>query len=492
MKQNMPDVCLILEGTYPYMVGGVSAWTHELIGRQDHLSFHLVSLMPRDEKPVMRYALPRNVVKFTTLHLQQLPEGKSMKAAEARRLFQTIQQPLIDMTTARASLRDYKTLLDVASPRRETLGSRTLLDSEAAWELLTGMYKTSFLESSMLDYFWSWRSVMGGLYSLLLPELPQAKCYHALSTGYAGLLAARAKIETGRKVLLTEHGIYTNERRIEIASADWLEENISKAMTIDQTRRNLRDLWVDVFANYSRICYEACDHIVTLFAGNQQAQLADGAEATRMRIIPNGIDIARYSSVVRKPHSHPTIAMIGRVVPIKDVKNFLRAVAALHKSVPDMRALIIGPTDEDAAYFQECKEMIEHYALQDTVTFTGLVNIDDYLPHIDVLVSSSISEAQPLVLLEAGAAGIPTVATYVGACREMILGKDDERPKLGAGGIVVPLSDPQALAQGVLRLLTDREFHAQCGEAMRIRVAQYYNKEDQYQAYKELYASCLY
>src|SRR5690606_26568848 len=117
---------------------------------------------------------------------------------------------------------------------------------------------------------------------------PQAGCYHAMSTGYAGLMGARAGLETGKPVILTEHGIYTNERRIEISSAQWLEENASRALTVDFTSLHLRDLWATTFANYSRICYQACREIITLFAGNQQAQLADGADKEKLRIIPNG------------------------------------------------------------------------------------------------------------------------------------------------------------------------------------------------------------
>ncbi len=488
---SKPDVCLILEGTYPYVPGGVSAWTHELITRQDHLTFHIVSILPRDEQPELRYQLPGNVSGLTTLHLQQLPVGSALPRAEAEALFAALKQPLIRLTTGEASLRDLQRIMEVIRPYRKKLGSRVLLDSEEAWELITEMYEGDFAESSMLDYFWSWRALMGGLSSLLLAELPEAKCYHALSTGYAGLLGARAKIETGHTVTLTEHGIYTNERRIEIASADWLEETASKALTIDRTRQNLRDLWIDTFTNYSRICYEACDHIVTLFAGNQQAQLADGADATRMRIIPNGIDTERYGALPRQPHTRPTIALIGRVVPIKDIKNFLRATATLSQSLPDLRALVIGPLDEDPEYVRECQAMVDYFALQHCVTFTGRVNIDDYLPEIDVIVISSISEAQPLVILEAGACGVPTVATDVGACREMVLGKPDEHPRLGAGGIIVPLSNPQALAEGVLKLLSDRDFYQRCGEAIRQRVALYYNKRDQHLAYHGLYATCM-
>ncbi len=428
---------------------------------------------------------------LTTIHLQRLSQGGMIPTPQMRKLFGELKLPLINLTTGTADLSDLRRMMEAVAPYHGKIGEAVMLDSEPAWALTTSMYEASFSESSMLDYFWSWRAILGGFYSLVTAELPSAKCYHAMSTGYAGLLAARAKIETGRPVILTEHGIYTNERRVEISSADWLEETASKAMTIDQTRLNLRDLWSDTFANYSRICYEASDHIITLFSGNQQAQIADGADISRMLIIPNGVDVEHYGAIKRREHEQPTIALIGRVVPIKDIKSFLRATAILHQTIPDLRAYIIGGTNEDPEYADECKAMVEYLALAKIVTFTGRVNIDEYLPEIDVLVFSSISEAQPLSILEAGAAGIPTVATDVGACRELITGKADENPPLRDGGVVVPLSNPQALAMGIFKLLTNRDFYRSCSQAMRTRVASYYNKNDQYEAYRSLYASCM-
>lgn len=105
-------------------------------------------------------------------------------------------------------------------------------------------------DSSFLDYFWSWRALLGGLYSVLLADLPEASVYHAVSTGYAGLFAARAALETGRPVLLTEHGIYTNERRIEIGMADWLHGQQS-GFQVDRQGATLKDLWIDTFIGYS-------------------------------------------------------------------------------------------------------------------------------------------------------------------------------------------------------------------------------------------------
>ena len=101
---------------------------------------------------------------------------------------------------------------------------------------------------------------------------------------------------------------------------------------------------------------------------------------------------------------------------------------------PEVEALIMGPEDEDPAYAAECRQLAADLGLNGNLRFTGRVRLDDYLPRIDAIVLTSISEAQPLTVLEAGAAGIPSVVTDVGACRELILGRADEEPRLGPGG----------------------------------------------------------
>lgn len=493
MNQTLPtptlkpsDICLILEGTYPYVPGGVSTWTHDMLLSQSETTFHIIAILPPGEVPEMVYELPENVTGITPLPLMDLPRMAGRSQTEAH-IFESLRGSLDALTTGKSDLATLEHIITTLKKRSHRGDAFALLDSEAAFELICTMYEMSFSESSFLDYFWSWRAIFGGLYTLLMAELPVSKVYHAVSTGYAGVLAARAKLETGRPVILTEHGIYTNERRIEINSADWLEETISKTLSIDPTRRSLREMWLDTFTNYSRICYDACDSIITLFRGNQFAQMADGADPARMHIIPNGIDVARYSNIGRRDHDRPTVALIGRVVPIKDIKTFIQAADTLRQQIPDVRVLIMGPADEDRTYAEECWAMVDYLGLNDTVEFTGKVKIDDWLPEIDILVLSSISEAQPLVILEAGASGIPCVATDVGACSELLLGSNRESPPIGEGGVVVPLANPLALARGILKLITDREFYTSCSANIRERVAQYYDKRDQHDAYRELY-----
>jgi glycosyltransferase involved in cell wall biosynthesis len=484
------DVCLILEGTYPYVAGGVSSWTHDLLLAHKDLSFHLVTLVPKSAKLITSYQVPANVIGQTAIEIQFLPKGaRRLKKTEA--FMRGVEESLLGFQTS-GSLAELRKILKIIAPVRQSLGRTVLMNSPQAWQTLLNMYESSVPAASFLDYFWSWRSLTGGLFSVLLPDLPEAGVYHAVSTGYAGLLLARAKVELNRPAILTEHGIYTNERRIEMSMANWLHDSKTGRLEIDTGERTLKDLWVGAFVAYSRACYEACDEIITLYEGNQQAQLQDGAPSEKLRVIPNCIDYDRYSAIAKnKRERRPVIALIGRVVPIKDVKTFIRACAILKGLVPGFEALVLGPTEEDEAYFEECRTLVRHLHLDNTITFTGKVRLDEYLGRIDVIALTSISEAQPLVILEAGAAGIPSVTTDVGSCREMILGNNTEDPALGAGGDVTPLCNPTATAHSLAKLLADQDWYSRCSCAIKERVRLYYNKSIVERTYRTLYEKYL-
>jgi glycosyltransferase involved in cell wall biosynthesis len=487
------DVCLILEGTYPYVTGGVSHWCHSLLKEQSHLSFHLCAIVPRDSALELQYDLPSNVVGLTTVSLNDLPKGAALSAADTRGLHRKLRAPIANMTSPRPmEMHELEQMIEVLHSYKNILGTEALLDREEAWQQLVDLYEASFPEHSFLDFFWSYRAIIGSVYSVLLADLPQADIYHALSTGYAGLMASRAKIETGKACFVTEHGIYTNERRIEVNSADWLDATSSKALTIDHTRRDLRDMWIDAINNFSHLCYQGSDQIITLFKGNQQSQIVDGADPSKMGIIPNGVDLKHFKSIVRtRDRSRATIAFIGRVVPIKDVKSFLRAVALIKQTAPDIQALVIGSSQEDPEYYKECVNLAHLLGIDNNVEFTGHARIEDYLPHIDLLVLTSISEAQPLVMLEAGACGIPIVATDAGACREIIEGTEEETPSLGHGGIVTSMASPAATANAIYQLLSDDALYENASKVIQARITEYYNMATQLQAYRNLYAQHL-
>lgn len=490
------DICLVLEGTYPYVPGGVSTWTHDLINAHPDLSFEIVTLLPKREERKLRFDVPRNVKGVHHIYIQEIDPGPK-RTPGLLELMADLRAPLEALQSPKGGLDDVAAVLKALAPKRDRLGRHALLNSPESWELLVEMYEANHPDSSFLDYFWSWRALVSGLYSVLLGEVPPARVYHTVSTGYAGLFAARARLETGRPSLVTEHGIYTNERRIEIAMADWLFEAPADGMNVNIWHRNLKDMWVDTFASYSRACYAACARILTLYEGNQQFQLDDGAPAEKLAIIPNGIDVRRYAplrpaeAVPGEGGRRPHVALIGRVVPIKDIKTFVRAMGFLREVVPEVAVSIIGPFEEDMEYYEECRAMVVQMGLERTIAFAGRKKLDEVIPTIDVQVLTSISEGMPLVILEAGAAGIPAVATDVGACREMIMGRTDEEPRLGAAGAVTGLSSPKATADACRALLVDKEWYRRCSEAMRARVRRYYDKRDQDRTYRAIYDECM-
>ncbi|AWK89178.1 GT4 family glycosyltransferase PelF [Azospirillum thermophilum] len=480
------DVCLLMEGSYPYVAGGVSTWTHDLIRAHGDLGFHVVALVAdrNDRRPA--YELPPNVTGLTHVFLQD-PDPGWLWLPGARRLVDALEAPLTRLQQ-QGGLEEIAEIVRLIASRRGRAGRRILLNSEEAFRMVVRMCRRSLPDASFLEYFWGTRALMSGLFATMLAPMPRAKVYHAISTGYAGLFAARAKLETGRPALLTEHGIYTNERRIEILMAEWLFEGGDNSLAVEKKKRDLRDLWLDTFASYSKACYDACDGIYTLYGGNQEFQRRQGADPAKLKIVPNGIDYAGYSKVTRDGSDRPpTIALIGRVVPIKDVKTYIRTAAILREEIPDLKAMILGPLEEDPGYVEECRTIVKHLGLEETVIFAGRVKLTDWLGRIDAVALTSVSEAQPLVILEAGASGVPTVATDVGSCAELILGRPDENPPLGPGGAITPLASPLDTARELRALLLDRPWRERCAEAIRQRVARYYDKVEIDRIYRAIY-----
>jgi glycosyltransferase involved in cell wall biosynthesis len=182
-----------------------------------------------------------------------------------------------------------------------------------------------------------------------------------------------------------------------------------------------------------------------------------------------------------------TVALVGRVVPIKDISTFLQAVHFLVDRFPNMRAAILGATDEQPDYYTACKAAAEELGLASKVKFSGNVDVTKHFPYIHVNVLTSLSESQPLSLLEAGAAGIPSVATDVGSCREILLGRKDEVPAFGAGGILTDVSSPKETAEAIATLLSDSALRRSFGSNMRKRVRDYYDLKIVDDAYCAIY-----
>ncbi len=486
------DVCLLLEGTYPYIPGGVSSWVHDLIRSLPHLQFTGVSIMPSSEeewKP--RYEIPPNFSGLRHIYLHDpLP-------ITPNRLHRVSKKSMRHIEHFHQGLKEggFKSFPEVVQLFRDgKMPLHSLIHGKRSWNFVVQNYDPEENDSSFIDYFWTYRISHLSMFKILNSNLPRARMYHTISTGYAGLLAAVANVSMQRPILLTEHGIYFKERKIEISQAEWIYDAAGNTMRVGANLGELKDLWISLFNSLSKITYAHAAQIITLYEGNRQMQIADGAPAEKTRVIPNGIDIDRFLPIAKQKalgasKDTYTIGFVGRVVPIKDVKTFLRACKIVSMRMPDIQVYIMGPTEEDKFYYNECRELVEHLDLQKVVRFTGKVNILDYFPDLDVIVLTSISEAQPLVLLEANCAGIPAVATDVGACRELLEGRTEEDKAIGPSGLISRSADPLNTGDCILRLLENDELRRQMALSGLKRVQTFYNDADLYKAYKELYAS---
>jgi glycosyltransferase involved in cell wall biosynthesis len=481
------DVCLLVEGCYPFVPGGVSTWLDWLMRSQPQLTFSVVAIAADEAKRVPRYAPPSNLLslQLLPLHPRLVREPRSVSDTEHGG---ALADAMLAFLRADSGYAEFARLLRVVKSDFGHPTMTSLKTSEASWSAIMQIYDRLMPQASFLHFFWAWQALFGGLFSVLLAPLPKARVYHTISTGYAGLLAARAVAETGQPALLTEHGIYTNERRIEILMADWIADTVQKGIVPGDERIDLRDLWTAAFDAFARACYDCCTTVTTLYSDNQRLQVALGAERRKLAVIANGIDTKRFANLpVAAQSDRPTIALIGRVVPIKDVKSFISAAAILRRKIPQLHALVLGPSDEDPLYAAECTSLIGDLELEDCVALLGSVDITKHMPAIHAVVLSSLSEAQPLVLLEAGAAGIPCIATDVGACREILEGAKDEQPRLGAGGIVTNLVAPHEIASAAQALLEDEAARRRMGETLRRRVTLLYESERATADYRSLY-----
>jgi glycosyltransferase involved in cell wall biosynthesis len=491
MRAFEADVCLLVEGCYPYVTGGVSSWIEWLIRGNPDIRFGVIPILAKREDRPKKYTLPSNVVCYQELYLNSevaspfwTQRGKTDKRGER------LAQELVALLDG-GGLEVFAEIEALLNRSASPLTMQDLLASGLSWTAVCATYRRMMPQASFLHFFWAWRSLFGGLFSILKFNIPAARVYHSISTGYAGLLAARAGLDTGRPVLLTEHGIYTNERRIEILMAEWISDTIDKGLSLQDDRVDLRDMWMRAFDAYARVCYDACSTILTLYEDNQRLQLALGADASRLAVAANGIDVARFATIEPVETGAPTVALIGRVVPIKDVKTYIQAIGIARHRVADLKAFVLGATDEDPAYFAECQELVSELGLADVMTFTGPVRITDFLPRVHVVALTSLSEAQPLVLLEAGAAGIPCVATDVGSCREIIEGRSTERPRLGPGGRVTELVNPEQIGTAIADLLVNRQLRDDLGRTLQSRVRAYYDSEQALAAYRTVYATSM-
>lgn len=215
-----------------------------------------------------------------------------------------------------------------------------------------------------------------------------------------------------------------------------------------------------------------------------------GLPASRLRVVANGIDTARFRPVPRDevsarrraaglPDDQVLVGAVGRLAPEKNYALLVRALARARAAGSRVAMALVG----DGGERDPLEQLVRELALGPHVTFLGWrLDVADLVGVFDVLAVTSTSEALPLVVLEAMAAGVPVLSTAVGEIPRVLDGGEE-----GAAGLLVPSDDLDAFAGALARLADDEAGRRAMGARARARVVDRYGHGAMVDAYLALY-----
>jgi glycosyltransferase involved in cell wall biosynthesis len=464
-------ICFILEGSYPYVRGGVSTWVDGYIRALPDYEFILWTITDQEgQKGKFAYDLPSNVVMVRENFLSASFNLRINKNPNLK--FSAIQRNAMSQLI-RCGEPDWHVLLDIFSLQPNKPVEFFL--SEEFLTILKEYTKDEFPFAGFKDLFWTIRSMFLPLLFLIGQPMPEADLYHSPSTGYAGVLAALASMKYDKPFVLTEHGIYTREREEEILRSDWIQSYF-------------KDLWISMFFMFAKFAYTKAHRVTSLYRRASLVQQELGCLPEKCDVVRNGLHLEDFTSIPEKPKDGwIDIAIIARFAPIKDLKTLIYTFSRLKQEIDNVRLHIIGGVDDDE-YHHECLDLIDYLKVKDII-IPGTVKTSAYLEKIDFTILTSISEGQPFALLESMAAKRPVIATDVGSCRELIEGAVDDN--FGEAGICVPPMHQGKLLQALLEMCQSGEKRKLMGEAGQKRVMEYYEIRNMIDTYLKVYEKAI-
>jgi glycosyltransferase involved in cell wall biosynthesis len=210
----------------------------------------------------------------------------------------------------------------------------------------------------------------------------------------------------------------------------------------------------------------------------------EGFPAEKVCVISNGVDVDRFrprpaDMRLRRqlglPDDAPIAGILAALRPEKNHAMFLEVAARVRREIPAAHFLVIGDGLERPRLEQRAAEL----AIADRVHFLGTrPDVPELLGLLDVLLLTSLNEANPVSILEGLACGKPVVATRVGSVGETVLD--------GEVGYLVESGSTEAMARRVVELFRDRSLAAALGAAGRQHVVDHWSVERMVEGYEEL------
>jgi glycosyltransferase involved in cell wall biosynthesis len=226
-----------------------------------------------------------------------------------------------------------------------------------------------------------------------------------------------------------------------------------------------------------------------------------GVPEGKIILIKNGIDLSLYehASEVTNirlelgiPLESRLVIMLARLNPQKGIDDFLQAAKIIRERHPDVHFLVVGDklhfkdgeVVSDVDYHEYLRQITESLGISNYTWFTGLrTDVPSMLAQSTVSVLPSHSEGLSNSLIESMAAGLPLVATDVGGNPELVI--------QGVNGLLVPIRNPEALAEAINTILDDPNLAAEFGVASRRLCQEQFSMVKMASATEQIYISEL-
>ncbi len=479
-------VALTGEGTYPYVTGGVSVWADILINKMKNIDFILIPILMTPYIK-LKYQIPPNVVQMIKVPLWGSEEPSefvhSDKFSEIyRRKLKTINERdsiknivemisgIIDFIYGKKD--DYDELGDIMVRFYDffqVYDYHETFRDKIVWDAYISKTEEIFKERnvdipSVYDMIESLRFLFR-FFIVLLAHVPEAHVYHSSAAAFCGIPCVIAKKKYGSKFILTEHGIYAREQYL-YASREGIAYRTKEFLL------GLIGMIVKLNYHYADVISPVCNY-------NKRWELRWGANDENIQTIYNGIDVLRFKKLDVQRSDRPTVVMVARLDPLKDIETFIRTCDIVRKKIPNVLFKLYGPyVDEE--YYKKCTDLCDKLGLGDNFQFAGLTDRPEVAYNEgDVVMLTSISEAFPFTVIEAMACEKVVISSDVGGTKEVLEGF----------GYIVKPKDYKGFAEATIKVLSNMEDAKKLGLDARERILLGFTIEDMVDNYSDLYFS---
>ncbi|MGZ4031606.1 MAG: GT4 family glycosyltransferase PelF [Tumebacillaceae bacterium] len=463
-------VLLSTEGTYPYHQGGVSTWCETLVSKMEMVDFVIYSIVG-NPFVTQKFKLPANAslqsvplwgTEEPKEHLEipfkqfYLPKKHTTETVVREHFMPLFVQLIEEIISEVKDPRKFGHLLAELYDYFQGHDYQVSFKSEETWEI----YKELILRAtSDKRYRISQPDVYGLVQSLgwvyrflniVNTPIPETHVTHSTAAAFCGIPCVIAKIKRKTPFMLTEHGVYLREQYLALSKQPYSSFLTTFLIRFVQSLTSMN--------------YTFADQVSPVCEYNTRWETRFGVPVKRIKVIYNGIDPNVFVEAPPSRNERPTIVMIARIDPIKDVMTFLEAAGIVRDRFPEVRFVVYGSVTVQS-YYEECLAKREELQLTESFEFAGHTsNMAAAYQSGDIVALSSISEAFPYSVIEAMMTGKPVVATDVGGVTEA----------LAETGLVVAPRDPNGFAEALLKLLYAPELRESLGREGRERALSFF------------------